>query len=315
MPKPKILIGPSTFAVQDRRPLERLLQAGFDVVDNPYRRKLTKVELCALLAEDVVGIVAGLEPLDREVLERSKLRAISRCGSGMSNVDTAAAAALGIAVFSTPMGPVTAVAELVIGALLSLLRSVPAMDRALHAKQWDKRIGWQLAGKQVTIIGCGRIGRRVGKLARAFEAQVIGVDPQYHDQVHGIPIVSFEEGLRRADIVSLHCSGESCRIGAKELAMMKSGVFVLNAARGGLIDEQALVQALRDGTVAGAFLDTFSREPYNGPLCESDRVILTPHVGSYTAECRSQMELEAVDNLLSALTAPGQSSREALCSR
>lgn len=315
MSKPKVLIGPSTFAALDKAPMDRLRQSGLDVVDNPYKRKLTKAELFTLLTDDVVGLVAGLEPLDRDVLKRSKLKVISRCGSGMSNVDVGAATSLGISVFSTPMGPVTAVAELVIGALLSLLRSVPTMDRALHAKQWEKRIGQQLAGKELTILGCGRIGGRVGELATAFGAQVIGVDPHYTGQAQGIPLVSLEEGLRRADIVSLHCSGETCLIGARELAMMKSGVFILNAARGGLIDEGALLEALRDGKVAGAFVDTFIEEPYEGPLCGCDRVILTPHIGSYTAECRSQMELEAVDNLLSALVLPAHTDQDVLCPR
>jgi D-3-phosphoglycerate dehydrogenase len=293
----KILLGPSSFAEIDKTPVERLQDAGFEVIANPYRRKLTKLELLRLLTPDVVGIIAGLEPLDREVLSQSKLKGISRVGAGLTNVDLKAAAELGIDVRYTPDGPTEAVAELTVGALLSLLRMIPAMDRALHASKWDKRIGTQLKDKTVAIIGYGRIGRRVAELLSPFNVRLLAVDPYPKPPVEA-ELVSLDEALAKADIISLHCSGESCLLGEREFQIMKRGAFLLNVARGGMIAEDALISALEDGRLAGVWLDTFCVEPYTGALCSREDVLLTPHVGSYTLECRLEMECEAVQNLL-----------------
>lgn len=294
----KILIGPSSFAETDKAPLERLLSAGYEVIDNPYKRKLSKNELLILLTSDVTGLIAGLEPLDRDVLRHSKLKVVSRVGSGLSNVDLPAADELGIKVCSTPNGPTAAVAELTIGAMLGLLRMIPVMDQALHNGKWSKKIGVQLEGKSVAIIGFGRTGRRVSELLKPFNVRLLVVDPS---PVTGVVTVSLKEALTEADIVTLHSSGEDCIIGENEISIMKPGVFILNVARGGLISEDALVKFLESGKVAGAWLDTFKEEPYSGPLCRFPNVVLTPHVGSYTLECRKQMETEAVDNLLNVL--------------
>lgn len=298
----KILLGPSSFAETDKAPLARLQEAGYEVVDNPYKRKLTKPELFDLLTPDVIGIIAGLEPLDREVMSRSSLKVVSRVGSGMSNVDQNAAEELGIAVRSTPNGPTEAVAELTLGALLSLLRMIPQMDQALHACKWNKRIGAQLEGKTVAIVGYGRIGRRVAELLSPFHIRLLVVDPYLkQSDVAEAELMALDEALPQADVISLHSSGEACLLGEREFRLMKQGAFLLNVARGGLVAEEPLIAALDDGRVVGAWFDTFGTEPYTGPLCGRENVVLTPHVGSYTLECRQGMENEAVDNLLAVL--------------
>jgi len=298
----KILIGPSSFAAIDRTPMNRLIDAGYDVVDNPYKRKLTKEELLNLLKDDVEGLIAGLETIDREVLEKSHIQVISRVGAGISNVDIEAARDLGILVFNTPDAPTNAVAELTIGAMLSLLRMIPLMDKALHDGQWKKTIGLQLQGKTVAIIGIGRIGRRVAELLSPFGVRILVVDPCVDESTCvGFLKITLSAALQEADIITIHSSGHDCIIGEKEFTHMKKGAYLLNVARGGVISEQALIKAIENGTVAGAWLDTFEEEPYKGPLCNCRNVILTPHVGSYTAECRLQMENEAVDNLLNYL--------------
>ena len=298
----KVLIGPSSFAETDKAPLNRLVGQGYEVIDNPYKRKLTKEELLDLLTEDVVGLVAGLETLDKEVLAKSRIQAISRVGAGLSNVDLDAARDLGILVFNTPDAPTTAVAELTIGAMLSLLRMIPQMDQALHDGRWQKKIGVQLQGKTVTIIGFGRIGRRVAELLSPFEVKILIVDPYVDESAcSGYRKMTLQAALPKADIITIHSSGHDCIIDEKEFSRMKKGVYLLNVARGGVISENALIKAIKNGTVAGAWLDTFEDEPYKGPLCGCQNVILTPHVGSYTAECRSRMEGEAVENLLNAL--------------
>ena len=298
----KILIGPSSFAEIDKTPLNRLIAARYEVVDNPYKRKLTKKELLDLFEDDVVGLIAGLETLDRDVLAKSRIQAISRVGAGLSNIDLDAARDLGIQVFSTPDAPTNAVAELTIGAMLSLLRMIPQMDQALHDGQWQKKIGLQLQGKTVVIVGFGRIGRRVAELLSPFGVKILIVDPYvYESACSGHRKMTLDVALPEADIVTIHTSGQDCIVGEKEFTLMKKGGYLLNVARGGVISENALIKAIKNRTVAGAWLDTFEEEPYKGPLCGYRDVILTPHVGSYTAECRSQMENEAVDNLLNYL--------------
>jgi D-3-phosphoglycerate dehydrogenase len=296
----KILIGPSSFAAVDETPKNKLLAAGFEVVGNPFGRKLTKKELLDLLP-DVTGLIAGLETLDREVMESSDLKVISRCGSGLSNVDLEAAMNLGIKVYCTPEGPTNSVAELTVGMLISLIRFVPKMDSALHQKVWEKKIGSELHDKTVLIIGFGKIGRKVSKLLNPFQVKIIASDPLLNGKIDNVDILSLDQALPRADIISVHASGEKEILGEKEFSIMKEKVFILNGARGGLIDEHRLVTGLEQGKIAGAWLDSFTEEPYTGPLTRLPQVILTPHIGSYTEECRRRMETEAAENLITGL--------------
>ena len=296
----RVLLGPSSFAEVDLAPQRLLLEAGLTLVSNPYRRRLNREELVKLLDTEIVGIIAGLEPLDRMTLERSQLRVISRCGSGLSNVDLRAAADFGIVVRSTPDGPTNAVAEITVGALLSLARSIHTMNDAMHEGKWPKTIGTQLEGKTVVIVGFGRIGRRVAQCLAPFQPKIVVADPLVDPQSAGVAVLPLSEALQLADVVSFHCSGEEEVLGEKEFALLKPGVLLLNGARGGVINESALQNALDRGLVAGAWLDCFAEEPYQGPLRGYSQVLLTPHVGSYTAECRLRMESEAAKNLLEA---------------
>ncbi len=296
----KVLLGPSVFASLDSAPLNYLLDSGYVPIDNPFKRKLTKPELLDLLSDDVTGVIAGLEPLDREVMEKSNLKVISRCGSGMSNVDLKAADDLGIQVCSTPYGPTSAVAELTIGVMLSMLRMLPLMDNDLHRGKWNKRIGSQLEGKTVVIIGFGKIGKQVASLLKPFNVVLLAVDHDLQGTVEGVEVKPLDKALSVADIITIHSSGDQQIIGSEEFKLIKKGTFLMNAARGGLVDESSLIEALESGKIAGAWLDTFSVEPYTGPLTEYSQVLLTPHVGSYTLECRKSMEMEAAKNLIAA---------------
>jgi len=296
----KVLITPSSFAELDSEPMDKLIEHGLKVVTNPFHRKLTNSELRDLLP-GAVGLIAGLETIDRETMQQSDLKVISRCGVEMSNIDLEAARELGILVRNTPDAPTIAVAELTVGAMIGLLRMIPATDQELHNKKWTKKIGVQLSGKTVAIIGFGRIGRYVGRLLKPFQIRLLAVDNALEGIVEQTPIVSLEEALPQADIVTLHVSGTSQVLGRQEFPTMKDGVFILNAARGGVVDEDGLLEAIKGGKVAGAWIDAFTEEPYHGPLADCPQVILTPHVGSYTRECRKRMEMEAVDNLISAL--------------
>ncbi len=299
MRKTKVFISTSTFAEQDAAPLEALQHAGFEVTLNPLKRKLTKEESLRLM-HGYDGLIAGLETLDEEVFVKTGLKVISRCGAGVSNVDFDAARRCNVQVFSTPDAPTIAVAELTVGVMLSLLRGIPQMNQDTHAGQWRKKIGGQLKDKTVLVIGFGRIGRKVADLLKPFEVRLIVVDPLIKG-VDGIGCMTLEQALPQADIVTVHVNGELELISAKEIALMKDGVIVLNVARGGVINEDALVAALRSKKIASAWCDVFTTEPYQGPLQEFPQVILTPHSGSYTAECRGAMEMQAVTQLITAL--------------
>ncbi len=280
--------------------MDRLLEVGCEVIDNPFKRKLTKSELLGLLDKGVTGLIAGLESLDLEVLKKSSLKVISRCGSGLSNVDLIAAKELGIKGCSTPNAPVGAVAELTLGVMLSLLRMIPQMNKDLHEGKWAKRIGSQLEGKTVVIIGFGRIGRKVASLLRPFEVRLLAVDPAWRGRVDGVSLLPLNSAIPQADVITIHASGEAEILGDEKFSLIKPGTFLLNAGRGGLVNEACLCKALDSRVLGGVWIDTFADEPYKGPLTKYSQAILTPHIGSFTVECRRRMEMEAAENLLAA---------------
>ncbi len=296
-----VAIGPSSFAEEDNAPLRLLQAAGVEVKPNPYGRRLTEPEIIEHL-KGVDGLLAGLEPLNRAVLASAapRLKALARVGVGMTNVDLDAAREFGVRVSNTPDGPVNAVAEMTLAALLALCRKLIPSNTALHGGAWEKLIGTGLSGTPLLLIGYGRIGRRVGALLHAFDADVLVYDPGLDaTPLPGVRrMASLEDGLHAAEIISLHASGEECILGAREFACMRDGVLLLNSARGGLVEEEALLTALDTGKVSGVWFDAFWQEPYTGRLREYPQALLTPHAGTYTRQCRRDMECAAVKNLL-----------------
>jgi D-3-phosphoglycerate dehydrogenase len=295
---------PTSFSLDDRAVLKR---AGIQVVHNPFGRKLTEDEAIALL-DGAVGLIAGLEPLNARVLRSAPtLRGIARVGIGLDTVDLSAAAELGIHVMNTPEPPAQAVAELTMGHILGMLRHIARVDRAIRAGNWKGEFGALLASKTVGIIGYGRIGRRVATLLEAFGAEVIVHDPHVMDA--GATLVSLDELLSTSDIVTLHVpySSENHHLlNQQRIAMMKPGAIIVNIARGGLIDEVALANALQSGALAGAALDCFEDEPYSGPLTSFNNVQMTAHMGTYAIETRGQMERQAAAQLVEHLRSIGE---------
>jgi D-3-phosphoglycerate dehydrogenase / 2-oxoglutarate reductase len=297
----RVLISTSSFGVADRSPLERLEREGFEVSLNPYGRVLTEDEISGLIAE-VDGLIAGTEPLSERVLaEASRLRVISRVGVGTEGIDFEAAERRGVQVFITPDALTDAVAEITIGAMLTLLRGIHQMNEALHDGRWEKSMGQLLRGKTVGIVGLGRIGKAVALLLAPFGVRRIARDAEPDHAwaaANGVEFMPLRDLLAQAEIATVHASGRECLIGPEELALLPDGALVLNAARGGLVDEAALYEAVTSGKLAGCYLDTFAREPYEGPLRDLPNALLTPHAGSYAREARVRMEGEAVENLL-----------------
>lgn len=305
----KILASPSSMGQVGPEPFNLLKEYGYEIINNPYGRKLTEDEVIEL-ASSCVGIVAGVEPLTSRVMDAcTQLKCISRVGVGMDSVDLEYAKKKGIKVVNTPAGPTRAVAELALAVTLSLLRKIPQADADLKNRIWKKQTGNLLLGKTIGLLGLGRIGRTTAELFRGLGNPVIGFDlnPQKDwAKKNYVELMSKEEVISNCDILSIHVPADENGkpIFAKgEIDKMKDGSFLINLSRGGIVDEDALYNALVDGKLTGAAIDVFSEEPYDGPFCDLENVILTPHLGSYAKEGKLQMEIDAVKNLINVLNA------------
>jgi len=301
--KNKILVSPTSFGRCGSQPLDLLEKNNYDVILNPFDRKLTPDEIIKL-GRDCVGIIAGVESLNAKVLESLPyLRCISRCGSGIDNVNLKKAEELNIVVKNTPYGPTRAVAELTIGLIFDVLRQISSRDRSIRNGKWNKEMGFLLRDKTVGVLGLGRIGRNVAELLLKLDTNVIGSDINPDKEwlkKTKIPLFSFDELIKKSDVLCIHVSSSNNEylIGKKELNSMKKDSYIVNLSRGGIVDEKALYDVLKNKHLAGAAVDVFQQEPYTGPLTELDNIVLTPHVGSYAKESRLEMEIEAVQNLL-----------------
>jgi len=303
----KILVSPTSFGQVSMEPVDMLLAKGYELVYNKTGRKLKEEEVIAL-GKECDGIVAGLEPLTAKVMdELANLKCISRVGIGMDSVDMEYAASKGISVVNTPDGPTRSVAELTLGMTLSLLRKIPQSDAAIKNGRWKKYVGNLLHQKTVGVIGLGRIGKMVAQMFTALGNPVVGYD-LYHDESwakqYNVTYTDMDSVLKTADILTIHTPGSKDKIpvvGQQQLAMFKTGSFLINISRGDVVDESALYTSLTNGHLAGAAIDAFSEEPYTGPLATLENVVLTPHIGSYAAEGKLQMEIDAAKNLITEL--------------
>jgi D-3-phosphoglycerate dehydrogenase len=299
-----IFVTLSTFAEYDDRPLAMLRDSGTPFRIHDTGRRITTAELIAA-GQDATVVVAGVEPYDRATLDRlPALRCISRCGVGVDAIDLDAARERGIAVLNTPGPPVNAVAELAVTMMLALSRNLPRQGRAAAARKWSRLEAHSLGARRVGIIGLGRIGRRVATLVRAFGSEVRAADPMADRQwseANGVRIEPLDAVLSGCDIVSIHAAraaGAPLTIGAAELGRMRQGAILINLGRGDMVDEAALHAALTSGRLFGAGLDVYREEPYSGPLCDLDNVVLTPHAATLTVETRADMERECVGKAL-----------------
>lgn len=301
----------SAFGEANPGVLSTLETHGVELVLNPYRRKLTESEIIDLLLEHTpAGLIAGLEPLNEAVLSgaHDSLKVISRVGSGWENVDHEKAAELRIKVYRTPDAVTPAVVELTVGLFFDLARQISAHHLELTAGHWNKRMGSLIRGKMLGVIGCGRIGREVARTMSQLGCAVQAFDPEpdleWHD-ANDVPLASSLTDLfRSCDLISIHAavSVEDLPLVTDEhLRAARPNLLLVNVARGGIVDEQQLKEALESGRIAGAALDVFGTEPYEGPLRGVDNIVLTPHIGSYASEAREMMEEMAVTNLLAGL--------------
>jgi D-3-phosphoglycerate dehydrogenase len=231
------------------------------------------------------------------------LKVIVRGGVGLDTIDHEYAKSKGIAVMNTPLASSASVAELTIGYMFALARSIYKATSSMKTEKWDKKSfeGAEIGGKTLGLIGVGNIGKEVAKRASALGMTVLAYDP-YVKEIAGIKLVALDELLTQSDYISLHLpkTKESANmIGAEQFAKMKSGMRIINCARGGIIDENALYDALTNGKVAGAALDVFAKEPpTDWKLLKLDNVIGSPHIGAATKEAQARVGAEVAEKLI-----------------
>jgi D-3-phosphoglycerate dehydrogenase len=287
---------------------QELLRASAEVENNPT---ITADDLLKVVGSYDAVIVRGRTKITPAVFEAgSKLKVVGRAGVGVDNIDLAAAKAKGVTVVNSPIATTLAVAELTLGLMLSLMREIPRADAGMKTTKWLKKEleGGELNQKTLGIIGCGRIGAAVGDRARAFGMHVIGYDPLLTDtdiRRKGIEPASLEGIYQRTDMITIHVPlNDQTRgmINVETLGKMKKGVYLLCAARGGVIDEVALLAALESGQVAGAGLDVFGTEPPgDSALAAHPKVVATPHIGAQTREAQARAAGDIASEVLAAL--------------
>jgi D-3-phosphoglycerate dehydrogenase len=289
-----------------------LVRGGFEVhgVDDA-ERPLDGPSLARIVARERPDVlIAGAEPITRDVLlSSSTLRMVQKHGVGVDNIDVEAATAAGIAVANAPGTNTEAVADLAIAFMLDLLRSVTSAVESTRKGKWNRYIGNELGHRTVGVVGTGRIGRAVVQRLRGFGSAILGYDV-YQDQSlvqeHGLRYVGLRELLRESDIVTLHIPlFDETRnlIGPTELEWMKPSAFLINVARGELVDEAALAARLTNGGLAGAGIDVFATEPPQAsPLLRCRNVLATPHIGAYTHEAMECMDRTCAETVLEAFS-------------
>jgi D-3-phosphoglycerate dehydrogenase len=304
----RVLIGSKSFGRVYPEHLSRLEDAGCEVVPNALGRPHSAAELEKAL-RGVHAIVTGTDELTAQVIRgANSLVTIAKHGVGLDNVDVAAAAERGIVVTYAPADVHDSVADLALALLLALARRIPQAEASVRAGRWEPFPGTELRGKVLGVVGFGRVGRGVAARASAFGMEVVAHDPFVTAGPAGaedVELLSLPALLARADVVSLHAAstpGAPPLLGPEELAAMKPGALLVNTARGGLVDEGALADALGAGRLGGAALDVFRTEPpRDSPLLALDEVVLTPHVAGQTREALRRMGDLTVENCLAAL--------------
>ena len=306
---PKVLITTVPFGDKDRLPLDLLENAGIDYLINPYKKKITEEQLAEIIP-DFDALIAGTEQITEKVLScAAKLKIISRVGIGLDSVDLIAAQKRKIKVSYTPDAPSLAVAELTLGLMLNLLRSIHVSNSQMHRGMWHRFYGKRLVTVTVGIIGLGRIGTGVLKMLKGFGVRKILVNDikSNHELDSELKLkwTSKEILYKEADIISLHIPLTSVTKKKKKkehLLTMKPDAIIINTSRGGIVNENDLFNVMKSEHLSGAAIDVFEKEPYDGPLKNIEKCLLTAHMGSMSVDCRIRMEKESTEETIRFLT-------------
>lgn len=298
MTRPKVYIASRSFGKFSENALE-LVKSIAKIERNPYGRVMNEEELLKVIG-DIDGLIVGADKITRKIMEHSKnLKIIAKHGVGIDNIDLKAATDNNIVVTYAPHANAEAVADFTMGLILSVARHVPQAHFSTTRSKWEatKFMGTEVYGKTIGIIGLGVIGYRVAKRARGFDMRIFAYDPYIsieRAEEISATLVSFETLLRESDFVTLHVAlTDETRgmIGEKELALMKKTAYLINTARGAIVDEKALYIGLKNGEIAGAAIDVYSEEPPGDdfPLFKLSNVVLSPHIAAYTNEAMDRM--------------------------
>ena len=297
----KVLIATRTFGKYTSEPIEYLEKNGFKIL------RYEKGDISELLKE-VDALIIGTHPvISSEMIERSPLKIIARHGVGIDNVDVEAATKKGIPVTVTYGANAISVAELTIAFMFVLAKKlIKAHNRVFGENVWPNIVGIELFGKTLGLLGFGAVGKEVAKRALALSMKVTAYDPYVSEEEMkkmGVVPASFEEIFTNSDFVSVHVpltKKTKNLIGEKELKMMKESAFLINTARGGIVDEFALARALKEGWIAGAALDVFEEEPpsFDSPLFKCENLITTPHMAAHTYEAIYRMNMMAAASIV-----------------
>jgi D-3-phosphoglycerate dehydrogenase len=305
----RFLVTPISYGRADPRLKTDLEDLVGEVVYNAAERPLSSAEVARLL-RDVDAYIAGLDTIDRAALDgANRLRVIARYGVGMDSVDLDAARERGIVVTNTPGANSVSVAELALALILTLARSLPEAMEATRHQRWPRIPGVSLEGKTIGIIGFGSIGKKLALRLAGFDCRILAYDPNpdaEYASAHHVELQSLDETLRQADFVSLHLPllpETRGMVDDKFLAKTKKGAYLVNTSRGDVVEEGALVEALKSGHLSGAALDTFKIEPPGpgNPLLGLSQVIATPHLGAQTDGAINRMGWMALRDCLAVL--------------
>lgn len=306
----KVLITTVPFGDKNDLPIRQLEAAGIEYLINPLGRKLKEHELAEMVGDFEV-LIAGTEVISEKVMANApRLKMISRVGIGLDSVDLLAAERRGISVSYTPDAPAPAVAELTIGLMFSLIRSIHVASAQMHRGVWHRYFGRRIPDLTIGVVGAGRIGGRVLQHLASLGAGrllVSDINPEACQLPPSLPVewVDKDVVFREADIVSLHVpltAQTKNMVRREHLLQMKPDAMIINTARGGIINEDDLADVLESGHLSGAAVDVFCEEPYKGRLASIERCVLTSHMGSMSIDCRTRMEIEATEEAIRFLT-------------
>ena len=304
---------------------DKLAQEGIDILKRAaevdVKTGLSEDELCGIIGEyDALAIRSGTQVTAKILEAAKKLRIIGRAGVGVDNVDVPVATEKGVIVVNSPGGNTLAAAELTVAMLLALARNIPQAYGSMKSKEWNrsKYVGNEVYTKTLGILGLGKIGQEVAKRCQAFGMKILAFDPFLGADAAnalGVELVEFDDCLKRSDYISLHLPKNKETLGmisTKQFEMMKDGVRIVNCARGGIIDDDALIAALKSGKVSGAALDVYIKEPpdFSSEIFDLENVICTPHLGASTEEAQTNVAIDVAEQIVDVFE--GRSARAAV---
>lgn len=300
----KVFVSTHPFSSTSKEPMKLLQENNFDVKLNPFEHKMTSQELAKEIKDSEI-LIAGTEKITEEVFQNApKLKLISRVGIGLDGVDFELCKKYGVRVAYTPDAPTMAVAELCVAMILDLARQITVTDKNIRVGVWKRHMGTLLYGKTIGIFGMGRIGKSLVHLLSSFNVKFLvhDINPDIaFGRLYNVNFVSKEEVLKNSDVISVNIPLKKDTldyITSKELSLMEPHAIVINTARGGIINENDLYDALKEKIIAGAAVDVFEEEPYSGKLIELENCLLTCHMGASTIDSRTDMEVQAVEEAI-----------------